>query len=136
MVQKYAPYSEAEIAEMRASGSGVRTGFDELLEQKAKNIEIVRKLKLGNPYITRNEIRDKTGLSLRSITRYMGIITKAYKKGYIKNHWELLVEERQQRVKKLKQLIFKHPDWTNEHYGREIGVAARKIAEYKKELRK
>jgi len=141
MVQ-YLPYSKSEIEEMQRAGEGtisgekVVTGFDILLEQKAKNIEIVRQLKLKNPRITRREISAITGLSLRTITRHMQVIIKAYKKGFVKNHVEILIEERKQRVQRLKQLIFKHPDWSNERLGRNLGVSARRVMVYKKELRK
>lgn len=113
---------------------GEPTGFDILVEGKKKGIAQVRDLVTANSDITRREISKATGFSMRTISRYLVEVRKIFKKGIVKNQAEIQKEAKEVRIKKLRKLIYQHPDWNRDKLAAEVGIARRTLVKYLREM--
>lgn len=112
-----------------------KNGFDILLEQKEANIDTLDAYLLNNPGATRKQISEATGMSIRSISRYMTILKARYSKDQIKNNSEVQLEQKKVRVDKLKGLLKKDPTTPRKNLAKNVGVSLRTLKGYLKELK-
>ena len=135
MTTKFETREEAERRrEKLILGVEVPTGFDLLLEQKRRNLEEVEKLVVSHPTVTRKEIARKLHISLRTVTRYLVILRKKYKKKFVLNPEEKQIQEKKERIKHLKLVMKKHPEYSRTQLRKVIGVSAKTLISYLREI--
>lgn len=110
------------------------TGFDVLLRKKHEDLEKVRKLVLEDRSLTRNEIARRVGISVRTVSRHLVYLRSVYTKGVVRTGAEIQVEEKKKRLRKLRRLVYEHPEWEREKLASELGVSQRTLTLYFREL--
>jgi transcription initiation factor IIE alpha subunit len=112
-----------------------KTGYDLLLEQKEANIDKLDSYLIDHPDATRKQISEATGISVRSISRYMTILKERYGKDVIKNVAEKQLEDKNKRMAQLKELLAKEPTLTRKKLAEKLGVSLRTLKSYLRELK-
>lgn len=112
-----------------------KTGYDLLLEQKEANIDKLDSYLLDHPDATRKQISEATGISVRSISRYMTILKERYGKDAVKNVAEKQLEDKKKRMGQLKELLAREPTLTRKKLAEKLGVSLRTLKSYLRELK-
>jgi len=116
---------------IRRELAGEPTGFDKLLEKKYGDVQRVYDLMQKNSKITRVEIAEKLGISLRTVTRHLSDLRKVYK---IETELDRIKRAHRERVHKLRKLVITHPEYSRERLAKELGVTLRTLKRYFKKL--
>ena len=112
-----------------------QNGYEKLLEQKEVNIDKLDSYLIEHPEATRKQISEATGISVRSISRYMTILKERYGEDAVKNVAEKQLENKIARMKQLKELLAKEPTLTRQKLATKLGVSLRTLKSYLRELK-
>lgn len=115
---------------------GEPTGFDVLVKQKQDNIWTLYYLIKENPNLTRREMAEKLDVSLRTVSRYLAMVRRLFRKGTFKSQSEKQQEERESRVKRMKQLLSRTPGISASVLAQKLGVSKVTLYQYLKEIGK
>ena len=116
-------------------GAGERkTGFDILLETKKANIKILQEM-MKDPNFIRADAVKRLGITKRTVTRLLAEIRKTTNAGRLfRTAADIQLEEKQKRLKLLKQLVISHPELYRVQMAKKLGVSTRTLYDYLDEL--
>jgi len=104
--------------------------YDVMVETRDKNLAKVSSLLYENPGMTRADIGRILGVSKRTCSRYIAEIRLLKKKGSVVTLNELQLEERDERVKKMKKILRSNPSISRRELCEQVGVSAKTLRRY------
>lgn len=112
------------------------TGFDVLLRDKKANLDKMFRLIQQHPEMSRQELADALGVSIRTLYRYGAELRKVYKKAVLKTSLDEQIKAKKLRIVKLRKLIREHPEYSRQRLCKELKVSWRTLYSYLAELEK
>ena len=123
-------YEERRLERIREELVGKPTGFDILVKRKKENIWKVYYLIKENPDLTRKELSDQLGISMRTTTRYLAVAKKLFRKGLFISQADKQTRDMKKRLTKMKQIVARKPDIPNDELCKKLGVSKQTLYKY------